>query len=536
MRVIPAEVPLDLPSDAERRVHSLLSELDWPGWTALHSLRLARHEYQQVGEIDFLLVGPAGLFVLEVKGGRITQADGVWIHTDRYAESHRKNRSPFTQAQQGAFSLLKRIKTSIPSMERVRLGWAVSFPDQPFPDRSVEWDAAEVIDRPCHESPARFESALEQMVDHARHADRHTHCRDLAPKAAQAIVDLCRPDFDRIPSLAHRAQDLARETVQLTSAQFRFIDAAAANNRVICRGGAGTGKSLLALESLRREVSEGRSALLTVRSRSVAGFLRSRYDGPAGGEAKVLPFDQIGSISEPVDALIVDEAQDLMNIDDLATLDEVVAGGLSNGRWRVFLDPNHQTGLVGSFDAAAYELLATAGASLIDLPDNCRNPRPVVDDVTNVLAVKVGEPRVGAGPAVVWDWWSDAASGAAMLGAAIEQLLEAGADKTDIVVLTDGDPLADPVVAALSSRIRSVLHPVTEATPWRPTSHVRAARLGLFKGLEAPFVITLATGGAESEARDLRNALYVAMTRTTTGLHVLLPDDRRSAVTELSRQ
>ena len=40
------------------------------GWFAMHSLNLPRHEPKRFGEIDFIVCGPDGVFVLEVKGWR----------------------------------------------------------------------------------------------------------------------------------------------------------------------------------------------------------------------------------------------------------------------------------------------------------------------------------------------------------------------------------------------------------------------------------------------------------------------------------
>ena len=72
MRMIPSE-PLHTDSYAEKRVFDQLrasfSAADQTGWFAMHSLNLPRHEYKRFGEIDFIVCGPDGVFVLEVKGG-----------------------------------------------------------------------------------------------------------------------------------------------------------------------------------------------------------------------------------------------------------------------------------------------------------------------------------------------------------------------------------------------------------------------------------------------------------------------------------
>ena len=87
MRVIPNIIHRDTKSDAEREVFNLLKNLEMgPGWTALHSLNVSKHQYKQWCELDFVIVGPEGIIVLEVKGGRVECKDGIWHFTHRFDE------------------------------------------------------------------------------------------------------------------------------------------------------------------------------------------------------------------------------------------------------------------------------------------------------------------------------------------------------------------------------------------------------------------------------------------------------------------
>src|SRR5262249_39260360 len=120
---------------------------DWA--FALHSLNLAEHVWKRVGEIDFLVVGPRGIYVLEVKGGGVSCERGIWRFTDRTGRSRRKRESPFSQARTAMFSLQKRLEESMPqgALSRVTFGYAVVFPDCDFDLESVEWSPEMVIDR-----------------------------------------------------------------------------------------------------------------------------------------------------------------------------------------------------------------------------------------------------------------------------------------------------------------------------------------------------------------------------------------------------
>src|SRR5262245_951546 len=99
MRLIP-NVLLRARSNAEAKVFEVLKSVELGDqWLAFHSVNCSEHEYKQWCEMDFLLVGPSGLFVLEVKGGRIGVRDGVWTYTDRYDRSSSSTEGPFVQAR-----------------------------------------------------------------------------------------------------------------------------------------------------------------------------------------------------------------------------------------------------------------------------------------------------------------------------------------------------------------------------------------------------------------------------------------------------
>ncbi len=147
MRMIPSE-PLYTDSYAEKRIFDQLrasfSGADQTGWFAMHSLNLPRHEYKRFGEIDFIVCGPDGLFVLEVKGGGVSCHDGVWETRNRHGEASRLKESPFKQAE-GALHGLKRKLPHV--IEPVFVsGYGVVMPDVENLPESAEWDRAVLAD------------------------------------------------------------------------------------------------------------------------------------------------------------------------------------------------------------------------------------------------------------------------------------------------------------------------------------------------------------------------------------------------------
>src|SRR5262249_4423016 len=142
MQLIPDQVSSATKSNAEREIFRRLKLIDDSDWSfALHSLNLAEHVWKRVGEIDFLVVGPRGIYVLEVKGGGVSCEGGVWRFADRFGHSRRKRESPFSQARTAMFSLQKSLEDSVEPglLSRATFGYAVVFTDCDFTIQSVEW-------------------------------------------------------------------------------------------------------------------------------------------------------------------------------------------------------------------------------------------------------------------------------------------------------------------------------------------------------------------------------------------------------------
>ncbi len=528
MRVIPPEISLVTKSSAEKRLHGLLKQVGLEGWVALHSIGLSWHEYKTVGEIDFLMVTPKGLLALEVKGGGIRFEDGIWIYRDRWGKDHRNNEGPFKQAESGLFALLKRLKKILPegTLQGVPFSWGVVFPDISFTQTAPDWAPAQVIDTIDMESPTALRVALQKLVKHAqeRRTDRRMRARELSKNHLKLIVEAVRPDFEQLPSLRRRTDDLSEQTLALTEAQYRYLDASEAASRLICDGGAGTGKTFLAAEAARREAAGGHTVTVVCRSSVLAAFISGQV-GMNHESITVTPISRLDQ-APSCQSLIVDEGQDLMNLEDLTALDGHLTGGLENGLWRIFLDQNHQADVLGVFEPDALELIEGYSDSLIHLPENCRNTKNIVAEVERIIGVDMGRPLTGNGPVPLWRWWTEPSKAADELSGYLSELIDdQGIAPHEITILTGGAAQDDPVISALPKPLRSTVEPLSEnSINRRPPGKIGAVRIGLFKGLESAYVCITDIPSLDASLEPEGVAeLYVAMTRACAGLWLGLP-------------
>jgi len=266
--MIPDYITEDVISNAEKKVFKLFKEAEGTdSWIVLHSLSLPRHEKLVLGEVDFLVIAPGlGIFALEVKGGRISASDGIWTYTNRFGESNQKSRSPFKQASDGMFSVIKYIEGNM-SYEYKSLiyGYGVIFPDIEFNDTDIEFERWSY----CNKSD--LENGIDEFI---RKLSKHSVSKwqekygnfsaDKYPtiKQAKAISGALRKEFDRPILNSSIFNEVEEALISLTNEQFRVLDATEDNARILCRGQAGTGKTLLAIKEAIRSASTGQRVAL----------------------------------------------------------------------------------------------------------------------------------------------------------------------------------------------------------------------------------------------------------------------------------
>ncbi len=228
--------------------------------TAFHSLNLTRHARKRFGEIDFVIVGSQGVLVLEVKGGGISCHGGTWYSTDRMGRENHLRESPFRQAESAMQGLRMRVESTLPPIlcSQLTWGYGVIFPDCDWSVSSAEWDQAMVADARTLRSMERWLSGLFRYW-RGRNQEKGQGARD---QAIDALKEFLRPDFDVGIPLHVTLDELEERGASFTEDQMSLLDVVDANPRVICIGGAGTGKTFLGMELARRWSASGRQVFL----------------------------------------------------------------------------------------------------------------------------------------------------------------------------------------------------------------------------------------------------------------------------------
>lgn len=533
MRVLPSTVH-DFRSNAERKVFDLLIATDLgPSAFALHSLNLSQHDYKRWSEVDFVVGWEEGVFALEVKGGRVACANGVWTFTNRFGETHRKSEGPFDQAKSGHDALRTAISNhrDCPSMRNICWGWGVVFPDIEFDETSVSWSAELIADYRELGSRNNLGPYLRNLAKWWRSQGQgHGMLADAEDLAA--LRKAMRPDFDQVPSIGATIDHAIDAMVRLTDEQLDVLDAIEENQRIICSGGAGTGKSVLVVEAARREAASGRSTLVLCRSPIFAAFLRSRIGNKSVVVADFEGIQPIVDSSTTFACTIIDEAQDLLSAQCMTRIDRLIQGGLSEGRWRMFMDPNNQSGLHEPMEPSVLDSLKKI-STIHRLRRNCRNTQQIVMQTQLITGADIGVAVIeGQGPPIELVDVCDKESEAAALDKRLSQWLDGGIRPGHITVLSP-KPLSHSVAAKLSPRMASQLQTVGIQTASRwPPSKITFATVREFKGLENRCIAVVDLDNFAASDADVAH-LYVAMTRAHAGLWIAVPRGQRELLNRL---
>ena len=528
MTITITEPPL-LANPAERRTWQALADHLEPNDMVVSGQRVTDHLKDH--EIDFVVgIEGAGIVCIEVKGGEVWH-DGEGWRQKRGGHEHKID--PVRQAREACYALRDYVEKD-PRWTQGRLRWdhIIVLPNTELP---ADFDLPEcprwkVVDR----------NELPTLVDKLRYVlirqelDRPLLTQEGIHQLTTALSGRGLPQRDVVARAL--ANDDAADA--LTEHQAVILDATRLIHRVEVRGGAGSGKTFLAMEQARRLAQKGQRVALVCYSHGLASYLerisaawprrqRPAYVGefhalgvlwgaPEGPDESLrteqtvqfwehdlpLQMTELAAQLEPghrFDSIVVDEAQDFADPwwdPLLAALKDDEAGGLY-----VFTDEGQRVfSRHGSPPVPLVPLI---------LDHNVRNTR----QIANAFQPLVDHPMRflgGEGPAVKF------------VGCSRDDAMDAGDDEVEML-LDEGWRPED--VALLTTGTRHPEQKERQAAGnaaywdsfWDAEQVFYGHVLG-FKGLERRAVVLVVN--EESAFERSRERLYVGLSRARDQLVV----------------
>jgi len=547
----PRELPPDITSNplrkSECRVYIRFQEVLDDSFVVFYSrpwLGLTPYGEEIDGECDFLIAHPdKGILAIEVKGGGVAYDPEreQWTSTDRRSFVH-NIKNPAMQATKSKYHILDKLNDSPAWIRRfICARHGVIFPDSEKPDKDL--GANIPLNICCFRDD--FEGNLREWVlnrfgEHSNHSYREKALGNDGMKALEEL--LAHPFHLHVPMVNILSLD-DRKIETLTHQQFHILELIQDIQRAVISGGAGTGKTVLAMEEAIHCANAGMHVLLTCYNRSLSDDIGNRLKQyknitvatfheicskfatdagipiPEEKNTKHLFNDIYPEIllhalkvlpEQRFDVIIVDEGQDFKPI-WMSALDAALNTN-GKGLIRVFLDSNQSVYGNINLIPAEFQLVP------IRLTLNLRNTKRIHSIVQDYYS---GYTVNSIGPEGVNVEWIPAGS--------TSEICQKIDERIDQLVSHERLSPSDIAVLMVSEK------DINECAPTGLLGGCKCQRANKFednavildtvrrfKGLESRIVIVAST----SDLIDNRELTYVALSRARTHLIVVGDIDR----------
>lgn len=557
-RLIPKIEPSEIHNSSERKVAEALVRQLPDSNIVIHSFnwtaRLRRGAIAE-GECDFILLDPRyGMLFIEVKGGIIKYLpdDGTWIRTLSRSDAVPKIKDPIGQVSRNMHNIVDYAKKNLGRDQfPCPFGFAVAFPDGRFQgphpasaQREQIFDASSLdqletaVRRifgmiPRKQGSPMDKSELEQLK------------RALLPKY-EIVPVYCR-DIKHQEAMLHRATEDQKGILELLDRQ----------NFAAVEGGAGTGKTLLAIAKAQSLAASGLRTLLVCYNRALSNWLVQLLTDEFGNSLSIQTYhnlvmecceranikpiaadrsptqkfwDEIAPerlmdacellpCEQKFDAVIVDEGQDFKGLwwDSLES---------------VFRDPNHKSCYYVFYDPRqnlyvkdSVELPSELGKPY-PLTTNCRNTVEIAQHCASIIGEQIKtRPNSPAGISPQIFTESNWRAGFRKAEQLTRELCLPGhhaLEMSQVVVLTPGYAKSN-----WPNKFKG-FNLTRDIDQWRANDGILIASLHQFKGLEADAVILLTPPLPKTDSKyHIEN--YVACSRAKHVLHIVHVEQSNSA-------
>ena len=464
-------------------------------WVVLPGFYVRKSEnHVRPRELDFVILMPKTYTVMyvEAKSGHYVYEKRGWF---RQRAKHPVSPSPTEQASTGLTVLQDRIGQFISghrdeygSESLLSFTCAVAFRDVDPEDEAENSDdlkkLAWLFGRSTLEDPKKLVEVLEDFAETMRKPREFSmegwneFKVEIAKKQFEGVRNKFFSSTRQFPITAGvfrrvDLESLRSEFVPLRPMQQRVLNRVQARDRCVVHGGAGTGKTVLALDISRIRCEEyGETIGLLCSNPNLAGRFEIWADSlsqDTGGRVvpgtlTTLPLNAFGDdsqfalrhkqrletypnleeslkrgeleqgwddfftdvladLDEPAifDYLVVDEAQNLCDEVFLRVMDRLLKRGLSDGKWAMFGDFENQNIVVPRrrTSQGLDDHLRKLGTSFAeqDLVENCRNTYEIAATTANITGIEMPALAGANGPPVEFKYFDS--------NNRLQQLLEA---------------------------------------------------------------------------------------------------------------
>ncbi len=397
-------------------------------WTVIWGLAISEHQKKQEGQSDFILIGPLGIVVIEIKGGNkhIFKEGGGFEWGTNSQSLMSSNETPFAQASGNKYAIRKYLENNHRSRLKIRktifahgaafpfgdLGVIKSKPNIQFHNWQI-WDSNSID----------IKGYITNLIDKTTETlyeilNQYEGPDILSPQDITFIIQYLAIEGKAILKVS-KEKEIESELIRLQDDQCKIYEQ---NYKKICvDGGPGTGKSIGAEYIANQLILEQKKILWISFNRLFTESIANKFVGNGFIDVKKSTQMMLDicrssglklSMDDPelmnkfaesalelslddelvkYDAIIIDEAQDILTEGFYEGLDFLIKGGWQSGSWYIFLDSDIQAEVLNRMDETILQKIQALADLKATFRINYRNSPNVISDAANFAAIPVPE-------------------------------------------------------------------------------------------------------------------------------------------------
>jgi hypothetical protein len=500
-----------------------------PDWDMFYSFKF-KMPGVAVREIDYIIISPLGVFLVELKNARFKFLDGVWWIYDareRNWKPHKKSQysGPIEQVLSGIDNFVEFLKINHHEILPIKNN---SLKGLVFLNKN---EAAQ-INRDIHGYELIiFHRDLERfkLDDLIIEYSKRLKTQAITEKQRKIIREIILLNANYVPGYQIRREEQRKVIFALTSEQLVVIDQLNKEPRMLISGVPGSGKTLLALRALEILESLSKKTLFVAPTIAMAFQFMSHTED--FDHLTITTFAEVTSsenLEDLYDFLVIEESQALP-LDCFTFFDRLLIGGLEKGNWLVFQDEGQVV------ESISTEYWKKWNPKMEKLSINIRNPKEIFETAC-ILGRKPVDSAMSAIPDAINVKFLSYHSRNDEIQKLYELInygvLELGLSPEEIVILAV-DSLEDSGYTELlhkhSNLSRYTIDKIEDGKV--KEGKVGFSRIAHFIGLETSFIILAGLDNVKND--KLCNLYYLALTRSNYAAAVLFDEKIHSDIENL---
>ncbi len=473
-----------------------------------------------IRELDYIIVCPLGVFVIELKNAKFRYENGVWQIFDSREKEWKDHIKHFYAGP------LEQVETGTKMLKDFFL--INNHLQSPIDDRCI-FGLLFMNKNEMHHFPKFISNNLSIIFhkDLQQHSlfeildatSQNKNGSIINPVEREKIKSLILMNGNYYPGFPGRRDLQKKVMIAFNNQQLSIIEGIKQYNRMIISGVVGSGKTLMAFNALKIGITNQWNCLYLCSSQNLKDFILNSFD-----ESEFLSvysyydFKFKDDIVDLYDFIVMDEAQNIVSTEIIDIMDSILIKGITNGRWLVCLDKDQKN---HDIETHFMDEISKAPHKKYSLNSNIRNPAEIYQIANLLGGKKQGYSKIPDALNVKFIGYKNEDDASIKLYELIDYAIKQLKLTFEEIIILSPFPF-DSTIGLKNKKVYSHnynKHYNISTLRESNENSISFSTIDEFQGLECPFVILVSIEDLDDSY--LRTLYYIALTRSTYSAGIL---------------